>query len=65
MWLQVGAATEGDGGNRVVNYCAGSGGIDLVWVASAGGQLKLAVNEWPDGEHPTSSGGSVPVVSSV
>jgi hypothetical protein len=39
-WIQVRAATEGDGGNRVVNYCGGGGGIDLVWVNSAGGQLR-------------------------
>lgn len=60
-WLRVDAAAEGDGGNRVVNYCSGGLGIDLVWVNTGGGQLKLAVNEWPDGAHPISSRGSIPV----
>lgn len=60
-WLRVDAAGEGDGGNRVVNYCKGGPGIDLVWVNTGGGQLKLAVNEWPDGAHPVSSRGSIPV----
>ena len=63
-WVQVHDGAEGDGGNRIVNFCAGGPGIDLVWVGQAGGQLKLAVNEWPDGTHPTSSGGTVPVASS-
>ena len=35
-------------------------GIDLVWDAQGGGLLKLAVNEWPDGDHPASGAGTVP-----
>ena len=63
-WIRVDSAAEGDGGNRVLNYCRGGPGIDLVWVNTGGGQLKLAVNEWPDGAHPTSSSGTIPVSSS-
>eukprot|EP00038_Savillea_parva_P011589 m.198618 g.198618 ORF g.198618 m.198618 type:complete len:957 (+) comp20488_c0_seq1:113-2983(+) len=58
-WLHASYPYMGDGGNRIVNYCAGKGGVDLVWVA--GGQLKLSVNEWPDDQHPMSSLGTVPV----
>jgi hypothetical protein len=36
-----------------------------VWDAAGGGRLKLAVNEWPDGDHPTSSSGSVPASPSA
>ena len=44
----------------MLNYCSGGGGIDLVWDGSNGGRLKLAVNEWPDGDHPTSADYSMP-----
>lgn len=60
-WLKVHSPVEGPGGDRVVNYCGGAGGIDLVWDSEGGGRLKLAVNEWPDGTHPQSSDGSMPV----
>ena len=59
-WIQVRGGSEGSGGNRVINYCNGGGGFDLVWDAANGGRLKLAVNEWPDGDHPTSADGSMP-----
>eukprot|EP00041_Stephanoeca_diplocostata_P010687 m.170087 g.170087 ORF g.170087 m.170087 type:complete len:331 (-) comp18258_c0_seq1:2227-3219(-) len=61
-WIRVDEGDMGSGGNRVVNFCKGGPGLDLVWDASFGGRLKLAVNEWPDssGTHPTSTGGTVP-----
>jgi hypothetical protein len=65
-WLKVHDSNDmGDGGNRVVNYCNGGGGIDLIWDAGGGGRLKLAVNEWPDGDKPQSSDGSVPPAPEV
>ena len=60
-WLKVTGSAMGDGGNRVVNYCNGGGGVDLVWDSEYGGRLKLAINEWPDGQHPHSSNGSMPL----
>lgn len=62
-WLNPRGTAMGAGGNRIVNYCNGGGGIDLVWDSGGGGRLKLSVNEWPDGDHPTSSDGSVPTGS--
>ena len=59
-WLRMTAGAEGPGGDRVVNFCNGGGGVDLVW--DAPGRLKLSVNEWPDSTHPQSSDGSMPVV---
>jgi hypothetical protein len=60
-WINVRDTNEGPGGNRVLNFCKGGGGIDLVWDGAGGGRLKLSVNEWPDGGHPASAAGSVPV----
>lgn len=57
-WLRVQGSDMGDGGDRVINFCDGGPGFDLVWVS--GGQLKLSINEWPDGIHPQSSSGTVP-----
>ena len=31
-----------------------------MWDGSGGGHLKLSVNEWPDGDHPSSAAGSMP-----
>ena len=59
-WIKVRSAAMGAGGDRVLNFCGGDGGIDLVWDTAGGGRLKLAVNEWPDGDHPASAPGSMP-----
>ena len=59
-WVRVRDAGMGSGGDRILNYCNGGGGIDVVWDGSDGGRLKLAVNEWPDGDHPSSAAGTMP-----
>lgn len=35
-WIRVDGGEMGSGGNRVVNFCKGGPGIDLVWDATAG-----------------------------
>jgi hypothetical protein len=42
-WISVRGGAMGPGGDRVINYCNGGGGIDLVWDSGGGGRLKLAV----------------------
>ena len=73
-WIHVLDSGLGAGGDRVINYCDGTSGFDLVWepddatvvgnapATGTGGHLKLSVNEWPDSNaHPQSGPGSVPV----
>lgn len=59
-WVYVRDGSEGPGGDRLLNFCDGSSGVDLVWVSQGGGHLKLSINEWPDGAHPASGDATMP-----
>eukprot|EP01052_Picozoa_sp_SAG31_P011798 SAG31_NODE_677_length_12894_cov_4.083548_7_plen_587_part_00 len=56
-WLQPQSVEQGDGGNRIFNWCSGGPGVDLVWNRDA--SLTLSVNEWPDNSPAKSSPGMV------
>jgi len=61
-WLNRTSDEEGAGGNRIVHMADTLGsraGIDLV--VTRNGQLKIGVNQWPDGTQAASEPGLIPV----
>lgn len=61
-WLNRTSDEEGAGGNRIVHMADTLGsraGIDLV--ITRAGQLKIGVNEWPDGTRAASEPGLIPL----
>ncbi|TVS20413.1 MAG: LamG domain-containing protein [Planctomycetaceae bacterium] len=61
-WLNRTSDEEGAGGNRIVHMADTLGsraGIDLI--VTRNGQLKIGVNQWPDGTQAASEPGLIPV----